>query len=473
MSYPMIAQRVFGTPLLVDPSKGGAFLAGLGPRIVNGAIELRGLDGLPEDRLARAGRVGERASILADSVGTRARVRGQRLYQIRDGIAVIEATGTLVHRGEWIGESSGTTSYEGLTAQILAAAEDPVVRGIALEVDSYGGEVAGVFDLCDTIRAVRAQKPVWAFVAEAALSGGYALASQADRIILPRTGEAGSIGVLWVHADHSQALADRGIAITLIHAGAHKVDGNPFEAMPPDVRADMQARVGRTRDLFAATVAAGRAGRLTHAAALATEAQVYRGADAVAAGLADEVSDMRSAFTAFVAEASRPRAARSPAALAAAAEENTPMDTPTPDQQAAAPAAAEPTPTLAPTSAPEAASAVAAPAPAAPAAPVAPTAPAEGAAVPGQLPVAQVAALVEIGQQAARLGVTVDVADALRRGLSADALRQSVLTSLAARADGADIQAHNPPAAGGLRKESPLVAATKRMADAQTAAARH
>ena len=60
-------------------------------------------------------------------------------------------------------------------------------------IDSFGGEVAGAFDLADRIRAVRAQKPVHAFVAEHALSAGYVLASQADQIILPRTGAVGSI----------------------------------------------------------------------------------------------------------------------------------------------------------------------------------------------------------------------------------------------------------------------------------------
>jgi capsid assembly protease len=90
---------------------------------------------------------------------------------------VIEIAGVLIHRGGWIEQSSGQTSYEGITAQIEAAASDPGVRGLALEIDSFGGEVAGVFDLADRIRAIRGAKPVWAFVAEHALSAGYALAS--------------------------------------------------------------------------------------------------------------------------------------------------------------------------------------------------------------------------------------------------------------------------------------------------------
>ena len=147
-----------------------------------------------------------------------------------DGITVIEIAGTLVHRGAWIGQSSGLTSYEGIAAQLQAAIADPAIRGIALDIDSFGGEVAGAFDLADRIRAARAQKPVQAFVADHALSAAYVLASQADRITLPRTGAVGSIGVVAMHSDMSGALDQKGIAVTLIHAGARKVDANPYPA---------------------------------------------------------------------------------------------------------------------------------------------------------------------------------------------------------------------------------------------------
>ncbi|MEL5878930.1 S49 family peptidase [Cereibacter sphaeroides] len=445
MNYPMIAGRVFGTPLLVDPVKGAAFLAGLGPRLVNGALELRGIEELAPDRVAEAGRIAPRASVLLDDAGDARREAGRPLYRVEGGVAVIEVTGTLVHRGGWIGQSSGTTSYEGLMAQITAAVVDPSVRGIALEIDSYGGEVAGLFDLADTIRAARAVKPVRAFVAEAALSAAYAIASQAERIVLPRTGAVGSIGVLLVHADFSQAMADRGVAVTLIHAGRHKVDGNPYEALPEGVRADLQARVEASRGLFAETVAAGRGARLTRQQALATEAQVLDGAAAVAAGLADEVSDLRSAFAAFRADLSDPHL---------------------PSPRAGAPAAAKETQTMTDETTTGAALGTAAEG----GAPPMEAAEGSGTAPVANVAVAEAAELIEIGQQAARLGLTVDVADAMRRGLSAAALRRTVLDGLAARGDGADLVAHAPTAAG--PKESPLLAAARRTAEAQAASRR-
>ncbi|EGJ19648.1 Protein C, Serine peptidase, MEROPS family S49 [Cereibacter sphaeroides WS8N] len=447
MNYPMIAGRVFGTPLLVDPVKGAAFLAGLGPRLVNGALELRGLEELAPDRVAEAGRIAPRASVLLDDVGDARREAGRPLYRVEGGVAVIEVTGTLVHRGGWIGQSSGTTSYEGLMAQITAAVADPSVHGIALEIDSYGGEVAGLFDLADAIRAARAVKPVRAFVAEAALSAAYAIASQAERIVLPRTGAVGSIGVLLVHADFSQAMADRGVAVTLIHAGRHKVDGNPYEALPEGVRADLQARVEASRGLFAETVAAGRGARLSRQQALATEAQVLDGAAAVAAGLADEVSDLRSAFAAFRADLSSPHLTSPRAGKPAAAKETQTMTDETTTGAAQGTAAEGGAPPL------EAAEG------------------SGGAAPVANVAVAEAAELIEIGQQAARLGLTVDVADAMRRGLSAAALRRTVLDGLAARGDGADLVAHAPTAAAGP-KESPLLAAARRTAEAQAASRR-
>jgi len=50
-----------------------------------------------------------------------------------------------------------------------------------LEIGSYGRAL----DLANRIRALRRDKPVWAFVAEHAFTAGYALASQANRIIPP------------------------------------------------------------------------------------------------------------------------------------------------------------------------------------------------------------------------------------------------------------------------------------------------
>ncbi len=170
MLHARIAARAFNTPLLVEPSKAMAFLSGLGPRILGRRVEMVDDTGLVDAHDTSA--LPARASLLAGGLAESYRQHGDAPYPVVDGIAVIEISGVLIHRGGWIGQSSGQTSYEGIAAQIEAAASDPAVRGLALEIDSFGGEVAGVFDLADRIRAIRGRKPVWAFVAEHAFSAG-------------------------------------------------------------------------------------------------------------------------------------------------------------------------------------------------------------------------------------------------------------------------------------------------------------
>ncbi len=91
----------------------------------------------------------------------------------------------------------------------------------------------------------------------------HALASRADRITLPRTGAAGSIGVISMHTDMSGMLEQNGVAVTLIHAGARKADGNPHAALPEGIRDRLQSTLEDLRILFAETVAAGRGARMT------------------------------------------------------------------------------------------------------------------------------------------------------------------------------------------------------------------
>ena len=429
MHHAQIAQRAFNTPLMVDPAKALAFLSGLGPRITGQDITFQGFDVEQLDQAKAA--LPARASLFGNDLAQRHQRNGGQPYMVVDGIAVIEIAGTLVHRGAWIGQSSGLTSYEGIAAQLQAAVADPGVRGIALDIDSFGGEVAGAFDLADRIRAARAQKPIHAFVAEHALSAGYVLASQADRIILPRTGAVGSIGVVALHTDMSGALDQKGIAVTLIHAGAHKVDANPYQPLPEAVHDQMQRELEVVRFLFAETVAAGRGDRLTHAAAVATEAAVFRGADAIAAGLADDLADPVAAFHAFAAA---PRGTTSPSRKG-------PQMTTTPE-----------TP-------------IETPAPVA-AAPAVPPVDAATSANPSSMTAdairAEAAEVAQVCAQAARLGVTLDAADAVTRGLKPEALRARVLADLAARSDAAGIIASAPAAAA--TKDSPIIAAAKKAA---------
>ena len=469
MLHARIAARAFNTPLMVEPTKAMAFLSGLGPRILGRQVEIS--DGYAAHDSTAA--TPARASILAGNLTERLQQHGDAPYPVVDGIAVIEIAGVLIHRGGWIGQSSGQTSYEGIAAQIEAAARDPSVRAVALEIDSFGGEVAGVFDLADQIRAVRRNKPVWAFVAEHAFSAGYALASQADRILLPRTGAVGSIGVVVMHADLSGQLDQDGVRVTLVHSGQHKIDGNPYEPLPGSVRDDIQREIDVLRFLFTETVAAGRAGRLTQDAALATEAATYRGTGAVSAGLADEVIDLTRGFARFRKSLSAPSpTARQPRATYPR-EKEVAMSAATDATEVNTEAAGNEEPVLESTAEEDAQKDEQSveqedPAPAATASPIPPTA----AAQPSNLAELSVqlreaaAEIAEIAAQAGRLGIAIDAAKALRDGTAPEALRKLVLQRASAAADARDIVAAPPSPILPKSAESPIVAAAKKAASA-------
>lgn len=301
--FAHIAQRLFDTPLMYDARKAEAFLHGLGSRIAGdtivianpeGAIDhIGGADGRP-----LAGKIGGRIE--------RAYTRHNMLpFDMVDNVAIIPVEGSLVHKGAWLGNASGETSYQGLQAQIAMARKSSAVRGVVFEYDSYGGEVNGGFETARDIALLSKEKPTISILTDWAYSAGYLLASQSRQIVMPRYGGTGSIGVIMVHADYSQQLEDQGIKLTIIRSGKKKADGNPFEPLNADIAEKWQAQADIIRQEFASVVAAGRKNRITKAKALATEAGVYDATEAVSMGLADAVGDPVEAFDAFVREVNR------------------------------------------------------------------------------------------------------------------------------------------------------------------------
>lgn len=294
-----IALRVFNTPLLIHPAKAqvvasvlAEHIGGLAPMVASADLD----DAKQKAEEQRDGR----SQMLDRFDGER---RGPRVtngygesyvqtrYRFKDGVALITVEGSLVNRGAWIGADSGLTSYEGVKAQIASAASDPDVSRIVLDLESPGGEAVGAFEMADFVRKVAAEKEVVALVDGMAASAAYALASGASRIVTTPSGVSGSIGVVMLHLDQSAKLKKLGVAPTLIYAGGHKVDGNPFEPLPEDVRADFQAEVDQLYAMFVATVAKGREG-LSKAAIRDTEARTFIGQAAVDAGLADEIGTL-------------------------------------------------------------------------------------------------------------------------------------------------------------------------------------
>ena len=272
--YPRLAARVFNTPLLCTPEAATTVADYLAARIAGEAVQMR---------VSVPGGEDERDGLYALD---------------DDGIATIDVHGELVNRGDWMDAMSGLTSYKTISSALDAAARDSRVRGIALNIDSPGGEAAGAMETAAKIRAVSEQKRVVAYVDSLAASAAYALASGAHEIVATPSATIGSIGVVWLHLDRSQAMKDRGVRPTLLHAGAYKVDGNAMQPLPDDARARIQAQIDQVYGLFTETVGRHRP-HLGADGARKTEAGIFLGQSAVDAGLADRVGGLDALKSSF------------------------------------------------------------------------------------------------------------------------------------------------------------------------------
>lgn len=271
-----IADRVLNTPLLVTREKAQIILSVLAGRIGVNSPEASRFEG---------------SSIERDETGMPV---GSKPYNLSNGVAIITITGSLVNRGAWIGASSGLTSYEGIQHQLKTALADADVHSAILDIHSPGGEAVGAFETAEIVRQLSSEKRTVAIANGLMASAAYAIGSGADEIVTTQTGVTGSIGVVLLHADFSRALDQDGITPTLIFAGDHKVDGNPFEPLGDEVRTDMQAQVNAFYDLFVKTVSIGRGGRFSESQARATQARTYIGQQALAAGTADRVASFET-----------------------------------------------------------------------------------------------------------------------------------------------------------------------------------
>lgn len=279
MSYPHVAARLFNVPLLLHPQKLDAIIAGIGPRLLGSNQQIV----LPEAV------VQEGIQALAPELfSTQRGVRSDRGYRVVDGVAVVSAMGALVHRTRMEADSTMLIGYNDLATDIEDAMSNSDVHAVLQVYDSPGGEVAGAFEYAQRVLDMRGRKPMIAIADGMAASAAYLGASATDEVVLTSTAYVGSIGVVMRHVDFSRALANDGIHVTSIFAGAHKVDGNPYEPLPASVRAAFQADINGLYTMFVQAVS--RHLGMAEAAVRATQAQTYMGEAAIAAGLARRIS---------------------------------------------------------------------------------------------------------------------------------------------------------------------------------------
>lgn len=296
-----VVQRLFNQPLALHPGYAAMIVAALHSRL---GVDMLRMEGGPihyqDEEIAGHGAAvtelnREAMKLLAGKGKKKAEVKGERrkgrIFDDDENVAIIPVEGSLTK--SWgLEPSSGVTGYDGIEQKLIAAQADNEIHGIFMQYDTGGGDIAGLFPLQDLISKMTVRnggrKPIYA-MCEYAYSAGYALASACDKVIVTETGGVGSVGVITMHADLSEAYKQRGINVTVIRSGERKAKPNSMEPIEATDLARIQGQIDKIRDMFAGRVARDRA--IPKKRVLKTEAVDYMGEDAKAIGFVDRVAN--------------------------------------------------------------------------------------------------------------------------------------------------------------------------------------
>lgn len=195
--------------------------------------------------------------------------------------AIIDLQGMIV--------PNGMSSADKINASLRSAFEDKNTKGVILRINSPGGSPVQAGHINDEIRRLRAKYPeipVYAVVSDICASGGYYVASAADKIYVDKASLIGSIGVLMDGFGFTGTLDKLGVERRLLTAGENKGFLDPFSPLDPTQKAHAATLLREVHEQFIHVVKSGRGDRLKDTPELYSGV-VWTGQRSIDLGLAD------------------------------------------------------------------------------------------------------------------------------------------------------------------------------------------
>ncbi len=195
--------------------------------------------------------------------GSRSTSKSSVLIPTGDKIALITLDGAISSDYKESGYfSEGGYTAEGVRKSLKKALKDDSVKGVLLRINSPGGTVAMSQELYGLVLKVRAKKPVVVSMGDVAASGGYYIASAADRIYAYPGTLTGSIGVIFSAYDAQELFSEKlGIKATPVKSGKFKDIGSVYRPMTKDERALLQNTINVSYSQFLSAIEKGRINR--------------------------------------------------------------------------------------------------------------------------------------------------------------------------------------------------------------------
>ena len=183
---------------------------------------------------------------------------------------------------------------------LLKAESDPEISGVILRINSPGGTVAASDTIYHEIMSFRQKKkvPVHAYIMEVGASGGYYVASAADRIIASPTAIMGSIGVIAMKFNIEGLLSKIGVSEETYKSGPKKDFWSPFRPTTPEEKKMFQDIIDKLYARFVEVVYANRRNLLAEQEVRAlADGRVFVASEALEAKLIDQAAYLDETIT--------------------------------------------------------------------------------------------------------------------------------------------------------------------------------
>lgn len=172
---------------------------------------------------------------------------------------------------------------------------DDRVRGVVLAVNTGGGGALASERIRRALTRLADKKPVVAYLANIAASGGYLAAVAAPTIVARQTTLTGSIGVIAARLTPGPLLKRLQVSVEVEKRGARADMNSGARVLDAGERARFDAYVDASYDAFVGAVAEGR-GMDVEAVHEVAQGRVWSGKDALARGLVDRLGGLQLAL---------------------------------------------------------------------------------------------------------------------------------------------------------------------------------
>ena len=185
------------------------------------------------------------------------------------------------------------TDSQYITNQVKKFRQDKRIRGIILRIDSPGGAVGPSQEIYDEVLKTRESgKTIYASMGALAASGGYYIASAAEKIFANPGTLTGSIGVIMAFSNAKGLMEKIGLQPEIVKAGEYKDIGSPARAMTQKERNLLQSVVTDVHQQFIEAVASGRDISVAEVTKIA-DGRILTGRQAYSLNLVDQIGGLQ------------------------------------------------------------------------------------------------------------------------------------------------------------------------------------